>query len=569
MRFFIGFLVCALLGDAFGAPKFIGPDDSYPLIRRDRIPIDIDGINNLADQLALTADGPFSRSGKDLHTRARALALSQRLSPAQPRARAIIQSLSNNESRPNTNRREVGEAQGAIQRTAEWLVKLPPGEEGYLLGQLLIDIISARQKDHPLVSSHDVDNQEARWRGLIAPLEKFENKVEDAKPRGPELQFKTDAVLTTAPFFTYPIGKNGIMQEVSLVITDERNDGDGNRRILFRPRPNYDARSTLSSVERYFQSAEKILPRDKSFTIDTGKFQYAADNGSNLAAPVAILVDAALTGRPLRRNTYLFAKLEDDGSLSRPHNAWPIFLELAETAPPRGSRLIVPPGAADDLRSLLVLEKAAFFVYYEVIGASHFDETRSLFYEDGQIDPKLSAAMESYQEIWGKALESTSLQTFVSHKSVKERLATVVGHSNLHVSASFLTLQGNNRPPHFSEKMLARELNRCLEPLSTFRFQYGKTKDTNLRKLHDLIRKRFDPLERRIGNKEKPLYNEALELIKKLKGLARDMNKSSLNKKRPDIVAFRIFQGEVTAFRNRLMITSGDLKPRKPKQDKP
>ena len=300
MRFFIGFLVCALLGDAFGAPKFIGPDDSYPLIRRDRIPIDIDGINNLADQLALTADGPFSRSGKDLHTRARALALSQRLSPAQPRARAIIQSLSNNESRPNTNRREVGEAQGAIQRTAEWLVKLPPGEEGYLLGQLLIDIISARQKDHPLVSSHDVDNQEARWRGLIAPLEKFENKVEDAKPRGPELQFKADAVLTTAPFFTYPIGKNGIMQEVSLVITDERNDGDGNRRILFRPRPNYDARSTLSSVERYFQSAEKILPRDKSFTIDTGKFQYAANNGSTLAAPVAILVDAALTGRPLR-----------------------------------------------------------------------------------------------------------------------------------------------------------------------------------------------------------------------------------------------------------------------------
>ena len=376
MRFFIGFLVCALLGDAFGAPKFIGPDDSYPLIRRDRIPIDIDGINNLADQLALTADGPFSRSGKDLHTRARALALSQRLSPAQPRARAIIQSLSNNESRPNTNRREVGEAQGAIQRTAEWLVKLPPGEEGYLLGQLLIDIISARQKDHPLVSSHDVENQEARWRGLSSPLEKFENKGEDAKPRGPELQFKTDAVLTTAPFFTYPIGKNGIMQEVSLVITDERNDGDGNRRILFRPRPNYDARSTLSSVERYFQSAEKILPRDKSFTIDTGKFQYAANNGSNLAAPVAILVDAALTGRPLRRNTYLFAKLEDDGSLSRPHNAWPIFLELAETAPPRGSRLIVPPGAADDLRSLLVLEKAAFFVYYEVIGASHFDETR-------------------------------------------------------------------------------------------------------------------------------------------------------------------------------------------------
>ena len=96
MRLFIGFLVYALLGNAFGAPKFIAPDDSYPLIRRDRIPIDVDGINNLADQLALTADGPFSRSGKDLHPRARALALSQRLSPAQPRARAIIQSLSNN-----------------------------------------------------------------------------------------------------------------------------------------------------------------------------------------------------------------------------------------------------------------------------------------------------------------------------------------------------------------------------------------------------------------------------------------------------------------------------------------
>ncbi|MDG1671165.1 MAG: hypothetical protein P8H96_09860, partial [Akkermansiaceae bacterium] len=150
---------------------------------------------------------------------------------------------------------------------------------------------------------------------------------------------------------------------------------------------------------------------------------------------------------------------------------------------------------------------------------------------------------------------------------VKERLATVVGHSNLHVSASFLAAQGNNRPPHFSEKMLARELNRCLEPLSNFRFQYGKTKATDFRKLHDRIRERFDPLERRIGDKEKPLHDEALALIKRLKGLARDMNKSFLNKKRPDIVAFRIFQGEVTAFRNRLMITSGDLKPREAKKD--
>ena len=567
MRLFLGILLCAFLSNAFGAPKFIAPDDSYPLIRRDRIPIDVDGINNLADQLALIADGPLSRSGKDLHNRARALALSLRLSPAQPQARAIIQSLTKNEGRPNTNRREVGEAQGAIQRTAEWLVKLPPGEEGYLLSQLLLDIISVRQKDHPLVASHAADEQDERWKGLIAPLEKFENKPKVTNPRGPELQFKTDAVLTTSPFLTYPIGKNGIIQQVSLIISNGRDEEDGKRRILFRPRPNYDARSTVSSVERFFLSAKKYLPRNKSFTIDTGNLEYAANNGSNLAAPVAILVDAALTGRPLRRNTYLFAKLEDDGTLSRPHNAWSIFLELAESAPPIGSRLIVPPGVADDLKSLLVLEKADFFVQYEVIGASHFNETRALFYDDGNVNPDLAAAMESYQEIWDKALESSSVQTFVSHKSVKERLATVVGHSNLHVSAAFLALQGNNRPPYFSEKMLARELNRCLEPVSNFSFRYGKTKAADFRNLHDLVHDRFEPLERRIGNKEKPLYEEAVELIKKLKGLAREMNKSFLNKKRPDIVAFTIFQKEVTAFRNRLMITSGDLVPRKPKSE--
>ena len=149
MRLFVSFIFCAFLSGAYAEPKFFAPDESYPLIKRDLIPIDPDGINTLAEQLATLADGPLSKSGRDLHNRARILALSLRLAPAQPRARAILQSLGKGENRPNTDKRTFKEAWDGTQRTAEWLVKLSPDEEGFLLGQLLLDIISVRQKDHP------------------------------------------------------------------------------------------------------------------------------------------------------------------------------------------------------------------------------------------------------------------------------------------------------------------------------------------------------------------------------------------------------------------------------------
>ena len=578
MRLILCLLFGFFLNGAFAAPKFIAPDDSYPLIRRDKLPLDTQGIATLGDQLALLADGPISKNGRDLHNRARMLALSQRLSPAQPQARSILDSLSTGQSRPRADGRKVKEARDGIRRTAEWLVKLPAGEEGFLLGQLLLDIIAVQDKDHPLLEKHVSEEETTRWAGLIAPLEKFENKPKKPDPKnaaGDEATFKTESVLTWLPMINGPAAKGkkppGVIRQIILVISKsgKENNGDDWERVRFKPRPpnktkpgdtSFDARKTFKVVTSYFRSKRLTFPKDKSFTIDTGDPPYSAKNQGNISATMALLVDAALTGRPIRRNTFLFANLESDGTLTRPAEAWSILLALAAHKPPPGSRLIVPPGVTDDLQSLLVLEKAHFFVNYEILGARTFDEARPFFYEDGKIDPDLVSAMTDHQEVWDKAIQASSIQSFVSHQSVKGRLLEIVGKSSRHLSAAYLELQGRQRPAYFSQKMLAREILRCLEPLDDLVFHPKDTKPSYFRDMHDRIHKSLQVLERRIANDDRAMYIETVELVKKLKGLARKYNEDSR-----EIVAFNIFKGERDAFTTRLKIAAGDLAPPKPK----
>ena len=47
---------------ANAAVRYVPADDSIPLLRRDLIPMDVDAIRDLADYLAILADGPMPKS---------------------------------------------------------------------------------------------------------------------------------------------------------------------------------------------------------------------------------------------------------------------------------------------------------------------------------------------------------------------------------------------------------------------------------------------------------------------------------------------------------------------------
>ncbi|MDC1206597.1 hypothetical protein N8Z81_03375, partial [Akkermansiaceae bacterium] len=87
MRSVFFLLVCSLLhlaaGFAGAAPVFRPSDESFPLIRRDLIPLDISAIKNLANDLTTLADTPVKQTGVELRERAQLLTLTLRLSPSQ------------------------------------------------------------------------------------------------------------------------------------------------------------------------------------------------------------------------------------------------------------------------------------------------------------------------------------------------------------------------------------------------------------------------------------------------------------------------------------------------------
>ena len=146
--------------------RYIPADDSIPLLRRDLIPMAVDAIRDLADYLAILADGPMPKSAVKVRHRAQLLTLSQRLLPGHERARSIETSYLKGGERRLPEAFFVKSARKTVIETADWLSQLPKEADGHLLGQLLLDVIAPITSDHPVLKNHAALNTETPWSGV-------------------------------------------------------------------------------------------------------------------------------------------------------------------------------------------------------------------------------------------------------------------------------------------------------------------------------------------------------------------------------------------------------------------
>lgn len=517
-------------------PKFVPANDSYPLLRRDLLPLDVDSIRELADHLAILGDGPIPETAAQLRNKVRALTLSQRLSPTQLRTRTILQALSNGETRPSPDKAEFSEAKKGTMKIAQWLIDLPADTEGHLLGQLILDILAPGMENNPMVQRRNLDDEAARWRGVIPNISRFEGApkitaplVDRSNQEKKVLNYKTENILTTVPMLVKDIPQKSPVSpklvKTSLIIkkkhVDPENPEAPQPPLRFRPKTGFDLGPLDLALGNFFAAAGRPLPPDHILNVDTDKLQYVAANKENIAAPLAMMIDAALTGRPLRRNTYFFARLSANGSLKRPHHAWELILHLLKSEVPPGSRLIVGEGLEEEFNALLVIQKAQFFVDYEVIAAPTFEAARELFYEDGDPPQLLSTASEGYAEVREKALEANSLVTFLGLSAVEERLVKARDAFPQHLSSKMLATQAIRRPSVLSDFMLAQELDRRLKPIYNFKFDAEKNTERQIRNLYKNVRESVQPLERLLQLDQKGLYGETLLFIQELNRIAR------------------------------------------------
>ncbi|MDB4603832.1 hypothetical protein OAH33_00615, partial [bacterium] len=218
---------------ANAAVRYVPADDSIPLLRRDLIPMDVDAIRDLADYLAILADGPMPKSAAKVRHRAQLLTLSKRLVPGHERARSIETSYLKGGERRLPEAFFVKSARKTVIATADWLSQLPKEADGHLLGQLLLDVLAPIASDHPVLKNHDALNTKKRWSGVIAKISKFDPQKQLAVNQNPKIKpaqkrtisnYKVKAILAETLMFSNGMddgaaSKPGLVT-TSLIITD-------------------------------------------------------------------------------------------------------------------------------------------------------------------------------------------------------------------------------------------------------------------------------------------------------------------------------------------------------------
>lgn len=574
MRFALPLLLLLLAPFASGSLKYLPGNDSQPLVRRDLIPLDVDAIRDLAGHLATIADGPTPKSASLLRQRAQALTLSQRLLPGQNQARAIEAALIKGIERPKPDQKDFKSAKKAVIDTADWLTRLSPDTEGFHLGQLLLDILEPIDPGAEALQRRDLPNATKRWDGVVANVSGFETREKvvtntptaDVPEPQNEAKYAATALLTEVPMISKGMEDNAIaypgIVKTSLVITkastpepaegeEPGNDPPGDLR--FQPETDFELSPLHKTLQRFFRDNLEPLPSGYNLNVNTDKRRYLSENRENIAANLAMLLDAAVSGKTLRRNTLLFARLNADGSLLKPSRAWEIMLRLEELRLPAGTRIIVGSGMLEEMVAMLVVEKATFFTKYEVLEAATFKEARPLFYQDGKLPDQLQSASDGYLEVRDKAPESSrALGTFLSLSSVEERLVRASNFSPKHLSALMLAKQAIRRPAYFSRYMFAQELNRRLEPLANFEYQIDKTPERAIKDIYKETRASLELLEKKLEYKEIAILDDATDLIKDLNSIGRDASAILENEELIRERDMKAFQEKLAAFRAEL-----------------
>ena len=559
-------LTLTSMGPGSAAPVFVAPDDSVPLIRRDLIPLDSAAIDHLADALTTLADSPLKNNALSLRQRAQLLALTLRLSPSQSRAREMLRNVINGSYQPSIQESRKKSARGHGFLTAKWLLEMPEESEGKHLGHLLLDVLAPYQSDHPLLEKR-APSDEDRWKGIIAPLTAFENASKpqplDPTPETPKnSKYATTGLLTTTPLVTVTNGQVRYGPVNVRLILTERGKGQ----LKFKPAltssngPERPTQPLHDALMQFYQGQDRPLPKGYDLYLDTGRGTYAERNKENITAPLAMMLDAASTGRPLASNIVLFARLHADGSLSRPFESWPLIYSLRNKRPSAGTRLLVPPELAEELTALLVLEHPSFLLRFEIISCASLNEARQIYLEDAQQPDDIQAASKIFKEVT-EALRRTSdgnIAAKLVYDSVKSRLQEAAEASPRHLSAQILLKQASgNHPSSFSTPMFAREFIRITESLTNppdIDYNSSSRALKTFQTEQKALLVEFSE-SRRVSQDDDPLVEEGKNLVDKLRPIIRLIDR---DQSIPATLQLTFWRKEVTLFRDRLKRLTGN-----------
>lgn len=531
------------------AAIFVSPDESAPLIDRGSLPLSVPAIEQLATDYATLADESFSENPAQLRRQAQLIVLAERLSPSQALAREIRLGLIAGTYQAVSTPEQRKAAQKRVFAKTRWLLEEPAQSEGHLLGQLTLDIIAGIKPTHALLKTHHAAGTKRRWAGVIAPLSDFGGEdgegitaapiPEPRKPApapspAPEVKpaFLISQLQTESPMIVENRGglKNPTLVPLTLNLRVRKNS---NLELNFTPRlvdRNFQLSSTtLRNLNTLFSTRDRQIPDGAQLNFETGSLSYSTLNKDNLLAPLAMMLDSALSGKKLSPNTILFAKLNTNGTLARPTRSWELIQALRKRRPAPGTRLLVPPSLAEEMSALLVLKDPGFLFRFEVIACETLDQAAEFYLETNQPPTSLASASANFREVSTKARSRMrELPQFLVFDGVKKRLEAAARADRRHLSASVLLKQASaRRPKEYTRRIFAMEYRLALAPLKNFPTLNGLTNSgETLKAFHLARRKEWREFadSRLIARAEEPLIKEGQKVIDALSPISRKLN---------------------------------------------
>ena len=553
-RVMAGLAVALALQSSWGRADFIAPTDRVPF-RRDQLPIDVETMGQLSRQLTVLCSTLETDNPENQRVAAQFLAVASALDPVNRQATDLLESLAKNEALAAADEAQQTNAKARAWRTQAWLASDEAGKDGQVLAQCLGDVLARVDASHPAAAAHKSDL--GKWNGWVAPLEDFvkvkstndlaANADDEPVPTIPDemeqddseesddsaeedIEFAAATGSIATPLWLYNEKTETYAFKVASVSMKSYVDKDSKGfRYHVQGSDESAIRSTLLAINHatvpLLQEKFKGLPEGGVIDLSMPNREYfsVGRNGENLSAAAMVLASASLSGDAT--TGIVIGIVQEDGKLALPRNAWEM-IRMLSTAPP--SRIILPKAIEDVMPAILALDDLQFLMRHDLFLAENADEMIALTKKTP--DPAIVASLANFADIRARA--TTTIGPFVANPHVSKRLEAIVAATPNYASAQLLLMQARGkRPVQLTEKMLAHEIRKALQPLTeintraTSNQNKEKVTAAEVQAAHESSRAALDPLERIVASSNRELYGEALDLANRARTLARAMDK--------------------------------------------
>ena len=532
--------ILAGMGTLLTAADFVPPAEGPIAFRRDKIPLDADTMASLSKQLETLAAAMDSSTAAGRRGVAQTLALATALDPSNASARELIAGFQNNIQPAPENPDQVAKCQAKIWQYLGWLETPEAGDQGKALAACLADVIAVSEPKHPRSQALLAAGERGAWAGWIPSVSAYEAKslakIDEPLPATDPSAIKTPEItLTKAEVFTPLWQKTGkdeaakwIIASSPLQMSAQKIPDEAGKpaefSITIRSGPDGGGmQSIANSLRNLLKKQYGKLPPGWSVVITSEHLQKStlAGKRQSISAAAAVLASAAITGR--EPDATIIGLVDENGAFKLPTGFWDQLVALDRG---NGGRLVLPAAAAEYLPSLLALEKPQFFLDYEVVLASNFQELLEL---SAKIpNDAIGKTSAKFQEIRSKA-GSQPVGQYVANSFIRRRLADLAQEAPYHYSARMLAIQGaGNRPTQVPKPVLLPELRRAIAPMEwivkpsePLNLSITSTKIDQLTQTYETCRVQVDHLERYVEKGDHDLFVRVKEMVAAIRPLER------------------------------------------------